>query len=67
MATINEVLGGLQILAKYKGDKHEVNAEHDIIYACSIDSTPLTDEETRRLVELGWHVDSEYNCWACFV
>jgi hypothetical protein len=65
MATINEVLGGLQILAKYNGEKHDICAAHDIIYAGA--GVEVTPEEAVELDKLGWFFEKEFESWARFV
>lgn len=62
MATIQKVMEGLQILAKYDAGG-EMAAEHDIIYAGNAE---VSEEDAKKLEELGWHKDGEYDCWARF-
>ena len=78
MASIREVVEGLEILAKTAAvpvylaeqgetDKREAQvggADHDIIWGP--DANP-SDEDKERLDELGWHFDEELDCWARFV
>lgn len=72
MSDIDEVIGGLQILKKYQnvGRSYGVNAEHDVLY-CGPSLTDLegklTEEDRKELERLGWHEDSEGECWAIFV
>jgi hypothetical protein len=61
MATFNQVVEGLQILAKY-----EDGNEHDIIWAGRI-SPSLTEEEKKKLNDLGWHYDEDVERWGIFV
>jgi len=53
------------ILAKYNGGSYVTEAEHDILYA-QVDADKVTDEDKKKLDELGWHVDSENGCMALF-
>lgn len=78
MASIAEVVEGLEILAKTaiipkglkeKGEtdrrtSHLGGANHDIIWGPDADPT---DEDKARLVEIGWHFDEESDCWSRFV
>ena len=78
MASIAEVVEGLEILAKTaiipaglveKGETdrrtaHLGGADHDIIYGP--DANP-DESDCGRLDELGWHFDDEIDCWCCFV
>ena len=67
MATINDVVEGLKIFAKYSGDKHDVCADHDIIYAGAAANSHLSPEDIAELEKLGWHFDKESFGWARFV
>lgn len=71
MPTMLEVIEGLMILSRYcDADDHgSVSAEHDILYAGPDNFNPgaMSKKDRRRLKELGWHVDSEFDCWARFV
>ena len=78
MASIKEVVEGLEILAKTaevpvclaeqgQTDRREADlggADHDIIYGPDADPS---EEDKERLDELGWHFDDEADCWARFV
>ena len=78
MASIREVVEGLEILAKTaevpvylaeqgQTDRREASlggAGRDIIYGPEADPS---DEDKERLDELGWHFDDEADCWARFV
>lgn len=78
MASVAEVVEGLEILAKTasvpaglaeEGETdtrtaHLNGAGHDII--CGPDSSP-SPEDIKRLEEIGWHFDEEVECWSCFV
>lgn len=47
------------------GDGHNVDADHDVIYARRDED--LTEEELKRLKALGWHYSDDPGSWACFV
>ena len=78
MASVAEVVEGLEILAKTanvppcRAERGETDtrtallngAGHDII--CGPDADPSEDDK-RRLEELGWHFDEEYDSWSRFV
>lgn len=72
MATCAAIIEGMQILMKYQKEPNDifgVSAEHDVIYCGPmLDHLEgkLTEEEKKRLGELGWHEDSEGDCWAHF-
>ena len=78
MASIAEVVEGLEILAKTasvplglaeKGENdrrtaHFGGADHDVIWGPDADPS---DEDKARLEQLGWHFDEELDCWSRFV
>lgn len=68
MANFKDLAEALLILAKYD-DSGYVSAEHDNIFSCvSTEDLPEDSEDGRRLIELGWHVDTEYDAgWSKFV
>lgn len=59
---------GLVILSKYTDDLIGA-AEHDIIYSVDVDEIieNLTEDDAIKLAQLNWMIDSENNCFACFV
>jgi len=54
------------ILSKYLSPTERIieSAEHYIVYLCQVDGVSLDDIE--KLVQLGVHVDQEYNCFFFF-
>ena len=70
MATINEVLKGLEILSKYcDPDKHScISAEHDEICAGPdlLNGPKIPKADKAKLKALGWFI-GEYDCWQKFV
>ena len=78
MASVAQVVEGLEILAKTASvpaglaesgetdtrTAHIGGAEHDILFGPEADPSV---EDRNRLEELGWHYDSEVDCWARFV
>lgn len=66
MTTIQQIVEGLQIFAKYEGD---VSAEHDIIYASPnrIKSEQISNEDTNKLNELDWKFNDGLEAWYYFV
>jgi hypothetical protein len=80
MAKLTDVAEGLLILEKYNPGSHDIAACHDIICAGPSEvivegtedddepkGTVVSAEDAKRLHELGWHIDSENECWARFV
>ena len=78
MASIKDIIEGLQILAKTAEiplglaeqgvtdgrQSHLGGADHDIIWGPKTDPN---EQDKARLNELGWHFDYEADCWARFV
>jgi hypothetical protein len=78
MASIKDVIEGLQILAKTaavpiflaehgstdRRQAHLGGASHDVIWGP--EANPSEEDKTR-LDELGWHFDNESGCWSRFV
>ena len=67
MASLSSVIHGLQVFAKYTGDRHDICAEHDIIYAGASVLDRLTDEDKKELEAWGWHFSKDADSWAIFV
>lgn len=68
MATINQVIGGLQILAaKGLGDTHNICADHDVITAGHDVGIGLSDEEKAAMEALRWFWSEEFSAWAVYV
>lgn len=65
MADAKKIIEGLSIMQKH-GLSVEVDAQHDVLYAGPGIDGELTDEEQKKLEELGWHWDEEFDCWAIF-
>lgn len=65
MATVKEVIEGLQILEKYGAG--EMSADHEVIYAGPDLSATISPEDLKRLDELGWFESEEFDCWSMFV
>lgn len=53
--TLNKIIAGIQILQPYyaKPDGYHMGAEHDAIFMFATD-LPVSDEDCKRLAELGW-------------
>lgn len=66
MATISQLREGLTILEKYCGRDDPCVVGHDIIYAGGVEASKMSDEDAKRIDELGWHWDDEFDCWARF-
>lgn len=58
---------GLDIISKYIEDG-DIAAEHDQIWAGPDDASEMniSEEDLKRLDELGWFIDEEFDCWTHF-
>lgn len=59
----------LDIFEKYGAGKGrlEIQAEHDILYGpIRLDDLAEDSEDGRTLLGLGWHADTDGECWAYF-
>jgi hypothetical protein len=68
MATIRQVIDGLEILAKYgNGAAQHVMGEHDVIYGAEdVVRDTLTAEDAAAMKAAGWHWDDECESWSRF-
>ena len=64
MAKARAIVEGLNIMLKH--GEVECDAQHDIFCAGPGINGELTDEEKKKLEELGWHWDEEADSWAIF-
>lgn len=72
MATLQEVIRGLEILQKYMVDKdeHLICAEHDVIYAGPALSElegKISEKDEKSLLDAHWHKSKQGGSWAKFV
>jgi hypothetical protein len=68
MTRLEGLIKGLQLFSQRVNSKNQsIAAEHDIIYGPHKDAIQLTAEEEANLKEMGWHMDSEVDCWSFFV
>lgn len=66
MSSIEQLIEGLKIFAKYNGD---VSAEHDIIYASPnrMRDEQISQEDQDKLNELEWKFNDGLEVWYKFV
>jgi len=67
--SIGAVIQGLQLVAKYceHGEETQfaVEGEHEILYARSDKGKDeWSEEDSKRMEELGWHWNDDGECWA---
>ena len=67
MSEFAKYIKALQILQRYEEGYSYLQGEHDVILS-SISSQMLAEntDDGRALVMLGWHVDSDDQCWSIY-
>ena len=60
----DKIFDGLKILKKYEKEII-IAADHDILYLNDFNEK-ITKEDLLKLYKLGFHIDSEAECWALF-
>ena len=63
---IDGLIAGLQIIREVEPDNPWISAEHDEIYAGE-DVHKYTEEQIRRLEELGFHFDEDISSFRVYV
>lgn len=66
MMTIDSIIAGLQIIQEVEPNNWGISAEHDEIYAGG-NSHNYTEDQIKRLEELGFHFDEGIECFRVFV
>ncbi len=67
MATIRNVVEGLQILIKYSDpDEHNIQSEHDEIFGPGVSPDQMTEEDRKGLESYGWHYDKGLDSWKTY-
>lgn len=56
---MEQLIEALQIFLKYSNEAYPTHCEHDILYVCGIDQSRVSDEDIKRLKELGFFPDDE--------
>ena len=63
---LKNIIETLQIVSKYvEPEKHWLQAEHDELFLCISNDTPISNEDAARLEELGARKSSA-DCWSLF-
>jgi hypothetical protein len=63
MATIREVVEGLNIMLKYDPAGEFEGAAFDVIYGSTTQPDKISAEDTANLKALGWYWDKTYDSW----
>lgn len=63
---MKELVEALQIMMKYDPNGSVGGADHDVIYLSYVNADKISPEDTKRLEELGCHLE-DTDLWAMFV
>lgn len=64
---MKDLIESLTILAKYLDETYApTHCEHDILMVPGVTKEEVSEEDAKKLDDLGWHYDTEYDCWASF-
>ena len=67
MATLDELIKGLQIIAGYTPTRcHCVEVNNEVLCA-GPEGLVVSEDDQTQLEELGWWLDPEYDVWCVFV
>lgn len=67
--TTTNIIEGLQLINKSKPEgksDYHFRAEHDEVWAGSLD-WPMSNEDKKRMEELGWNADEDCDGWRATV
>ena len=63
---MEDLIKALQIFYTYSTDKYPTHCEHDVLYVTAVEPDVVSNEDTKRLHELGFIPSDEYNCFMSF-
>lgn len=63
---MENLIKALQIFLKYRNEKWPTHCEHDIMLISSVTEEEVSEEDQSQLKDLGFHWNSEYDCWASY-
>ena len=62
-----DLIEALQIFLKYNNPKWPTHCEHDVLTICGVTPSEVSDEDKKRLDELGFIVSEDYGeCFQSF-
>lgn len=63
---MKDLIEALQIFLKYRDERWPTHCEHDIMMIMKIEEDEISSEDAKRLVDLGFYWNEEYDCWASY-
>lgn len=63
---MEKLIEALQIFLKYGNPDFPTHCEHDCLWICDIEPSDVSEEDKKKLDELGFHEDEDDNCFKSF-
>lgn len=63
---MEDLIEALKIFLKYKNEKWPTNCSHDLLAIMTISQEEVSEEDKKRLEELGFMWMEEHECWGSF-
>lgn len=63
---MEKLIEALQIFLKYGNPKWPTHCEHDVLWICGIEPDQVSEQDKKRLDELGFFIDESDNCFKSF-
>lgn len=63
---MDDLIKALTIFRKYANPAYPTHCEHDILMVMKVKKDQPSEEDQAALEELGFHWNTEYDCWASF-
>ena len=57
---MKDLIAALTILLKYGNPDHPTHCEHDVLYVCGINPEDVSEEDIKKLDELGFFINEEF-------
>lgn len=63
---MDKLIEALQIFKKYKNLDYPTHCEHDVLIVVGIEQFEVSEEDTKKLEELGFRWNLEYDAFASY-
>jgi uncharacterized protein CbrC (UPF0167 family) len=63
---MDDLIEALQIFRKYKNEKWPTHCEHDVLYIMAVTKDEVSEEDQKRLDELGFTYGESDDAWISF-
>jgi hypothetical protein len=61
---MKDLIEALTIFLKYKDEERPTHCEHDVLYIMGVEEDEVSEEDKKRLDELGFHFGDD--CWESY-